>query len=118
MKVQEGLVVFCDTLRWNDGWEFECPSMMLSPVIRCFETGAHHEQIVEDVLIDAIVGGEFVSQSFEQQWGWRGYNLRTLQRRFYEALKGKRFPRANYTATREKIIFIKDEEGELTWKTI
>jgi hypothetical protein len=110
IKIAEGMIFVCDTLRWNDGWEFECPSMMLTPVIRCFESGQHHEQIVESVMIDAVCDGVIKSEDFEETWGWRGYKLPVLRRRFKEALAGKHFPKANYHAERTigKIISTKD----------
>lgn len=117
IKIEEGMTLVCETLRWNDGWEFDCPSMMLSPVIRCFESGSHHENIVENVMIDAVIDGNLKSQDFEKAWGWRGYKLPALRRRFREALAGKRFPVANYHAEREVVKIIRDARGELTWET-
>lgn len=118
MKIKAGMILVCDTLSWDDGWEFDRPSMMLAPVLRCFETAKDHEQIVEDVLIDTVVEGELRSQSFEQTWGWRGYNLKTLQRAFREALAGKNFPKRGYVAKRETVRIVDDGEGGLTWETI
>lgn len=118
LKITEGMTLICDTLEWYDGWEFDHPSMMLSPVIRCFEDASNHEQIVEDVLIDAVCSKELKSQDFKETWDWRGYKLPVLKRRFKESLAGKKFPKAGYRAKREAIKIIKDEDGELTWETI
>lgn len=117
-RIHEGQIIVCDTLSWDDEWEFDHPSMMLSPVIRCYESGRCHEGIVEDVLINAIVEGELRSESFEQSWGWRGYKLPILRRRFKESLAGKTFPKANYHAERRIVQIIKDQDGELTWKEV
>ena len=120
IEIKEGAIFVCDTLRWDEGWEFECPSMMLRPIIRCFENGFGHESIVEDVLIDAVSAqsGKLTGDDFQSQWGWRGYKLPVLRRRFNEALAGKKFPIAGYHATRETVRIIKDEDGELTWEKI
>ncbi len=115
LKIVEGMTLVCDTLRWDAGWEFECPSMMLSPTIRCFENGHHHEEIVESVLISAMIDEQLVTEDFEKTWGWRGYKLPVLRRRFKEALAGKKFPIAGYVATRETVKIIRDKKGELTW---
>lgn len=118
IQIKQGMILVCETLTWNDGWEFECPSMMLSPVIRCFESGARHESIVESVLIDGVIDGILKSDDFEKQWGWRGYKLPVLRRRFREALAGKRFPQAHYFAERETVRIIRDERGLLTWESV
>jgi len=105
----------CKTLSWNDGWQFDCPSMMLEPVIRCFEDGSSHDRIVESVMIDAVVEGKMESEDFEKTWGWRGYKLPVLRRRFKEALAGKRFPWAQYHAEIETVTIVLDEHGDLSW---
>lgn len=115
--LREGMVLRCDTLIWNEGWEFECPSLMLFPVIRCWERQMSHELMVENVMIRAIVDGKLRGEDFKETWGWRGYNLTTLRRRFREALAGKKFPIANYKAYRSYVKVIK-EDGELTWVAV
>lgn len=120
IKIQEEDVIICDTLSWDEGWEFENPSMMISPIIRCYESGKRHESIVEDVMIDAVTSKnlELHGDNFEEQWGWRGYKLPVLRRRFKEALNGKSFPKAGYFAKREIIRIVKDKKGQLSWETI
>lgn len=120
IKITEGAAFVCETLTWDDGWEFEHPSLLLSPIIRCFENGWDHEQIVESVMIEAVTSrsGKLVGDNFERNWGWRGYKLPVLRRRFKESLGGKHFPVADYRATREIVKIIRDRRGELTWETI
>ncbi|HEY1171009.1 MAG TPA: hypothetical protein VGH19_06520 [Verrucomicrobiae bacterium] len=117
-EIKEGMELVCDTLRWDEGWEFDCPSMMISPVIRCFEDGRHHESIREEVLINGIVKGAIKDENFEETWGWRGFKLPVLKRRFREALAGKKFPKANYKAERVVVKIVKDDRGELIWEEI
>jgi len=129
IKIEAGMTFVCDTLRWQDGWEFDFPSLMLAPVIRIFESGMGHDQIVEDVLIDAVCTGTLTSHSFEETWGWRGYKLPVLRRRFRESLAGKEFPVANYSAQRTVVQIVPDDARQpankhfpngkdLTWKEI
>lgn len=118
IEIREGMILVCETLYWDDGWEFDCPSMMLSPVIRCFENASSHERIVENVMMDAVIEGTIAPQDFEKAWGWRGYKLPVLRRRFREALAGKHFPVAGYRAERETVKIIRDEYGDLTWETV
>lgn len=119
IEIKPGTKLVCDTLRWDDGWEFDCPSMMISPVVRCFENGNHHSTIVENVLIDAVVSGKLIKDDKKdfEDWVWRGYKLPVLRRRFKEALAGKNFPKAGYHAEREVVEIVLDERGELTWRS-
>lgn len=116
IKITEGMVIECDTLEWDDGWEFDRPSMMLAPIVRCYEDGSHHERIVEDVMIDAVCNGELKSQDW--LWGWRGWKLPVLRRRFRESLAGKKFPRVGYRAKRTKVKVIRDKDGDLFWEDL
>lgn len=118
IKIEEGMVLICDTLRWDDGWEFDYPSMMLCPIIRCFENASSHDRIVEDVMMDAVLNEALKSEDFEKQWAWRGYKLPVLKRRFREALAGKHFPVAGYHAERETVRIIRNEYGDLVWETV
>lgn len=117
-SIKAGDIFVLETIAFDDGWEFDRPSCLLSPVIRCFESGANHEQIVEDVLIDAVVSGELVSESFEQQWGWRGYSLANLRRCFRQAMAGQKFPKRGYWSVRETVKIVTDKDGELSWETL
>jgi len=118
IRIKEGLILNFKTLTWNDGWEFERPSLMLSPIIRCWERQMCHEQMVENVLIDAVVEGFLKDESFEETWGWRGYNLKYLQRKFRESLAGKSFPKVNYIAEQSSAEIIRDEDDELAWEIL
>jgi hypothetical protein len=105
IDLKHGLILTFKTLKWDDGWEFECPSMCLSPIIHFYEDGSSHHKIIEDVCLEAICCGHFKSDDFQKACGWRGYNLPVLRRRFREALGGKKFPVAGYQAKEETIIF-------------
>lgn len=118
ITIVEGMILVCDTLLWDGGWEFDRPTMMLAPVVRCYETGASHDQIVEDVMLDAVTEPTLKSQDFKQLWGWRGYKLPVLRRRFREALAGKRFPIAGYNARRQTVRIVLGQEGELAWEIV
>jgi len=115
IAIKEGLVLECRTLTWDDGWEFECPCLMLAPVIRCWEQQMSHERMVESVMIDAVCQGWIKDENFQETWGWRGYKLPVLRRRFQEYMRGKRFPVAGYHAEVSTVMITKDKHGELTW---
>jgi hypothetical protein len=118
LKVGDGDKVTFDVIEWfHEGWEFGHPTVMLSPVIRIdHDHGA--DSIIESVCIGLVCGDHltYLCGSDKQEIEWRGWNFVTLRKRFNQALKGKKFPVANYKAYRVTALFYLDE-GELTWKT-
>lgn len=118
VEIRPGLILTFDTLTWNAGWEFDYPSALLRPVVRCYEDARGHERIIEDVCIGAVCDGRLESHNMEEQWGWRGYNLPYLKRVWKKAMAGKKFPVAGYTATRETVEFYIGDDGELTFDTV
>ena len=118
LYIQEGDTLTFDVLEWfNEGYEFGRPCLILSPVIQ-ENSDSDPGSMIESACIDAVVDGKFELNREQQQIEWRGWNLTTKRRRFREALAGKKFPVAGYVATRQRVRFVLDEYGELTWKEI
>lgn len=129
-SVKDGDIVTFDVLEWReDGWEFGSPCVMLSPVIR-YDTDKDSESLIESVCLDicseSAVGGavkiRLSGDSDLREFEWRGWNLKTLRRRFNESLAGKEFPKKGYAATKVEMKFSLEpehsgDEGKryLTW---
>lgn len=115
IEVKEGDELTFDVLEWyHEGYEFGRPCLMLSPVIR-ENSDSHPEAMIEDACMMASIDGRLLYNRERRQIDWRGWNLKTLRRAFNQALAGKKFPKAGYTATRQKVKFVKNERGELEW---
>lgn len=107
MKIKVGDLVTVDALEWIDPvWEFDNPTVVLRPVYREFET-AHLDDAIETVMLDLIADGDGEDEPKE----YRRWNLRTLKRRFSEAMRGKRFPVANYRVKRQSFAIFRDDDG-------
>lgn len=118
LDIKAGDELTFDVLQWDEGYEFGAPCLILSPVIR-ENSDSHPEAMVEDVCIEAVLDGQLLRNNQQQQIEWRQWNLKTLRRRFNEALAGKKFPKADYQATRKKVRFFWDaEEKRLNWENI
>jgi len=118
LKVQDGDLVVFDVLEWfHEGWEFGHPTLMLRPII-CIHHDNGAESLVETCCIDLACGDtlRYLFDCDKHEIEWRGWNMATLRRRFNQALRGKKFPIANYKAYRITALFYLDK-GELTWKT-
>lgn len=89
------------TMRWDDGWEFDCPVVILSPVVSVAEDGRSIEQMVESFLIDCCIDGIPAS---EKLWRWP---LSYLKRKFY---------RVEHQTT--VVEFVLDEDERLSWREL
>ena len=115
--VKDGDVFTFDVLEWEEGYEFGRPCLMLSPVIR-ENSDLSAESLIESVLIDAVCDEELDYNNETDQIEWRGWNLKSLRKRYNESLKGKYFPKRNYRATRKTVKIIRDKRGELSWEEL
>lgn len=83
-KVPVGQTVDVLAIRWDDGWEFDAPTVVLEPVVRY--TDRHLESAVEDVLIDLVCDHDFgkpirkgLHPSEKKEFEWRQWSLDDLR---------------------------------------
>ena len=107
-KVQPGLELTIKGIRWDAGWEFDCPVAIISPVFKSYEDGCSLEHAVESLLIDACIDGVMKTED-PNSWEWRGWSAGYLQRKYY---------RKGVERVKQKIRFVLDEDGELAWTEI
>lgn len=108
IKIEPGLEIRIRGLRWDDGWEFDCPVVILDPVLRVHEDGCSLEHAIEDLCIDACIDGVLKDH---EAWRWEdapGGSIGYLRRKFYR----KHVERADV-----KVRFIL-KDGELEWEDI
>ena len=113
MKIQDGTIITIDAIRWNDGWDFDCPGLILRPVLRYYDNGSRLDDMIEDLCIDACVDKKIESEDIAHEFEWRGWNLKYLKNVFNQALKGKRFPNRQYEVKREEVKFYINKDGSL-----
>lgn len=117
-------------VRWDDGWEFDCPVVLLEPVIRYSPNGCSSENMIEDACEDIILeldgylgkvntlgsSDEDVSREF----GWRGWSLDNLRKTADSILSGKGPKRTKYRVTETWRQFVKAEndDGELETEAV
>ncbi len=106
IKIEPGVEITIRGLRWDDGWEFDCPVVILDPVIRVHEDGRPLENAIEDLCIDACLD-RVLKDHRTRRWedapgGSRGY----LRRKFY---------RKHVERTVVQARFFLDRDGELGW---
>lgn len=111
IEVRDGTTLVVDVLRWNEGWEFDCPVCVLRPVVRFSPNGDHADALVEALCFDAAMDGYVESESTASGVVDRQYPIKTLRRRWSEARGGKQFPVKCYTASRFRVRFFDDADG-------
>lgn len=117
LYVKEGDELTFKILTWDEQYEFGRPCLILSPVIR-EDSDSDPEAMVESVCIDASIEGKLLLNNEQKQIEWRRWNLKTLNRRWREAMNGKDFPLKNYQAEEIKVRFVKNKRGELEFEYI
>ena len=100
--IKVGQVIKIRVMRWDDGWKFDCPVVMLSPRIRVWEDGCSIEHAVESFMIDCVIDGKMPKN--EKLWRWP---LSYLKNKFY---------RVEHETVKVEVIL--DEDGELSWKQL
>lgn len=112
--VRDGTELTVDVLRWDAGWEFDCPVCVLRPVVRFSPNGEEADQIAESLAEDAAITGLVEGEEPDEDGLIdRQYRLATLKRRWGEAWRGKDFPNRGYTAARFRVRFTRNAEGDL-----
>lgn len=83
-------------LRWEDGWEFGCPVVVLEPVVRYFQNGQSMEEVLEEVCLDLAIDRErriplrrALSPGEQKEFAWRGWRVEELHRKAEQVLAGR-----------------------------
>lgn len=110
-----GDFLMVDVLRFDDGWEFDCPTVILAPIVVVYEDGRSCASAVEDFAIDVSVSGYATSCRNLRKYpvsGWRA--------RFDDMLSGKRGPRGSkwFQAERHRVSFYMDSYGLLAFDSV
>lgn len=84
IKWEEGKIIEIKGCRWDEGWEFDCPTIIYSPFKYYSPNGKHLECAIEDILIDFCVDGEYRAEflpSDLKEFEWRGWSVKGFSRR-------------------------------------
>lgn len=115
MKIENGTIITVKALEWREDWEFDHPTVILSPVRRYSPNGESISQMVEELGIDACVTGTLIDEDNDIEFEWRGWSWKRLERVFREAMNGKKFPKRGYVAAEYQLRFHPDEYGDLAF---
>lgn len=114
MKIEAEMEIEITGLTWiEEQWEFDHPSVILTPIKRYSPNGDSADQMIEDLCIDACVDGELKDEDCDKEFGWRGWRWEYLRRVYRQCVSGKEFPHKDYQAFSAKIRFYLDENGQL-----
>lgn len=111
VEIKEGTEIRIRGLRWDDGWEFDCPVVILDPILRVYEDGRDFESAVEDLCIDGCIDGKLIEHE-SSSWRWKeapGGAMAYLRRKYY---------RKNVERLDTVVRFVLDEYGELSFEEL
>jgi hypothetical protein len=106
IEVKPGVEFKIRAIRWDAGWEFDCPAAIISPVLYTSEDGSSFEHLIESFMIDCCIDGKMPSHD-PKFWEWRGWDMPYLRRKYY---------RKNTQRADVLVRFVLDEDGELSWE--
>lgn len=77
MKVKNNDIITFYGISWNDGWEFDAPSIITSPGYFYSESYAGLDGLIEELCIDLSVSDEIYSEdeSIDSESAWRGWKV-------------------------------------------
>jgi hypothetical protein len=113
MKIEPGMEIIVTGVEWREDWEFDHPTVLLTPVRRYSPYGDSPEQMVESLAIDAAVDGEIKDHDDAAEFEWRGWSWKRLAAVYRRCFAGANFPRKQYQAFRAVVRFVTDGDGEL-----
>jgi len=109
IAIKPGLELKVRALRWDDGWEFDCPVVIIDPVLRTHEDGCSFEYAIESMCIDACIDETLTDH---EAWRWDGApggSMAYLRRKYH---------RKNVEKYDCMVRFFLDEDLELTWEEL
>lgn len=96
MKIKAGDTVEFIALKWNEPqWEFDHPTVVLSPVVMYSPNGTSPESMIEDICIDLCINadsGESVEKLDEdvtKEFEWRRWDVSRMKTVAKNRLNGK-----------------------------
>lgn len=126
MKVKDKDIVEFIVLEWREPqWEFDHPTVVLSPIVLYSPNGESAGQMVEDICIDLCInadelegGKELESEDVSREFKWRRWNLKTMHKVAKARLAGKDdWKTREARVTRQKVKFF-EEDGELQFTVV
>jgi len=114
MVVNNNDVIEFVAISWDDGWEFDHPTVVLKPVIQYSPNGDPCESLIEDMAINLSCGDDLENEDISDEFEWRGWSLSRLKKVVKDRIAGKQTWK---TKIREIVIqkirfFEKDDEME------
>lgn len=109
MKVKAGDKLFFHGCMWDEGWEFDAPAIIYSPIKRYGNGGSipdHLETMVEDICID-------LSLDEDVREGWSDFDLKEFAWRHWDPNGFCRRKRAWHV--KYEVGFFLDGDNELSF---
>lgn len=116
-KIKNGDIVEFLAISWNEPqWEFDYPTVVLKPVIRYSPNGTSPDGMIEDLALDMCCDGKIMNEDVSEEFKWRKWQLRTLNKVAKERLNGKDTWKSKIREVVYKKIRFFEKNGELEFE--
>ena len=92
INIEDGSIITFYGITWNDGWEFDAPSIITSPGYFYSDSYGGLDELVEETCITLSVDGfiESDEEVFESEWrGWKAEQFDKFIKDSFENKKTK-----------------------------
>lgn len=119
MIVKDGDIVDFVGISWNEKeWDFDHPTVLLSPVVRYSPNGDSVESLIEDVACELSWEDDVEDEDVEDEFEWRGWKLSNLRRVVRERGLGKDTWKTKIRDIMTVKVLFYEEDGELQFRYI
>lgn len=123
MKVKDKDVVDFIALEWREPqWEFDHPTVVLSPVVSYSPNGESSEKMIEDICISLCINADdetdMKDQDVSEEFKWRKWDFKTMKKVAKAKVAGKDdWKTKGAIVTCQKVKFT-EKKGELHFDVI
>ncbi len=119
-KIKDGAVVEFTAISWYEPqWDFDHPTVILSPVFKYSSSGESCEGMIENMACDICCDIELKDENHTKEFDWRGWKIDRLKRVLQERFDGKDTWKTKVReVVKQKVQFYKGDEDYLEFRIL
>lgn len=119
-KIKSGDKIELVGISWEEShWEYDYPTVVLSPLLRYSPNGEGCGTMFEDLMIDMCIEKRIPeSEDVSQEFNWRGWKLNRLKQVVRERFSGKNTWKTKIRECVKQTVEFYENNGELYFKVI
>ena len=121
INIEDGSIVTFYGITWNNGWDFDAPSIITSPGLFYSDNYEGLDGLIEELCIDLSVDFYIDSEEELIEDEWRGWNVSQFDKFIKDKFENKQTPTLDYFKKFKKEIenvLIVRETIKFTWNSV